>query len=113
MSASLLAVLVFSVTACSTYQVHRNTSVALAPTAASSVQVLYSPPQRGYESIGIVSAKRYKPGFTDPSVGDAIPQLQAAGGELGADAVIVRGSRSLNDRHVVVEAEAIRYTDAP
>jgi hypothetical protein len=73
--------------------------------------VLFSPPQRAYTSIGIVSAKRYKPGWTDPSVSDAIPELQAAGAQLGADAVIVRSDRALNDRHIVVEAEAIRYTD--
>lgn len=97
---------------CSTYQAHSNAPGAYLPTNASQVQVLYSPPQqRPYESIGIVSAKRYKPGWTDPSVSDAIPQLQAAGAQIGADAVIVRSNRSNNDRHVVVEAEAIRYTD--
>lgn len=36
-----------------------------------------------------------------------IPQLQAAGAQIGADAVIVRSDRSNNDRHVVVEGEAI------
>lgn len=97
---------------CSTYQAHRNSPTAYSPTVATSVQVLYSPPTRSYESIGIVSAKRYKPGWSDPTVNDAIPQLQAAGAELGANAVIVRSDRSNNDRHVVVEAEAIRYTDA-
>lgn len=98
------------VVGCSTYQAHSNMPTALAPTNASSVQVLYSPPQRAYESIGIVSAKRYKPGWTDPTVSDAIPQLQAAGAQIGADAVIVRSDRALNDRHVTVEGEAIRYT---
>lgn len=99
---------------CSGYQVHSNlpTGAFISPTYASQVQVLYSPPQRAYESVGIVSAKRYKPGWTDPSLSDAIPQLQAAGAQLGANAVIVRSERSLNDRHVTVEAEAIRYTDS-
>src|SRR5690606_25885734 len=98
---------------CSSYQVHSNLPAGayVAPTIASSVQVLYSAPQRPYESVGIVSARRYKPGWTDPSIADAIPQLQAAGAELGADAVIVRGDRALNDRHITVEAEAIRYLD--
>ena len=42
----------------------------------------------------------------------AVPQLRKAGAQLGADAVIVRGSsRGGGDRHVVVEGEAIRYTD--
>lgn len=113
MKRTLFAVALIPLAACSTYQAHSNLVTPLAPSVAGRVQVLYSPPQRGYESVGIVSAKRYKPGFTDPTISDAIPQLQAAGAQLGADAVIVRASRNLNDRHVVVEAEAIRYTDAP
>lgn len=108
-----IAAFAVSLAACSGYQVHSNLPAGayVAPTNASAVQVLYSPPQRPYESVGIVSARRYKPGWTDPSVGDAVPQLQAAGAQLGADAVIVRGDRALNDRHITVEAEAIRYTD--
>ena len=97
---------------CSSVEVHSNLppGTMITPTNASQVQVLYSAPSRPYESVGIVSAVRYKPGWTDPSVGDAVPQLQAAGAKLGADAVIIRGERSLNDRHITVEAEAIRYT---
>ena len=106
---------VLGLSGCTTYQAHSNlpTGTVITPTNASQVQVLYSPPQRPYESIGIVSAKRYKPGLTDPSVSDAIPQLQAEGAQIGADAVIVRSDRALNDRHIMVEGEAIRYTDKP
>lgn len=97
---------------CSSYEVHSNlpAGTVIAPTNAGAVQILYSPPQRPYKSIGIVSAVRYKPGWTDPSVADAVPQLQAAGAKLGADAVIIRSDRSLSDRHITVEGEAIRYT---
>jgi hypothetical protein len=102
--------LVGALAGCSTYQAHSNLPMPYAPTNASQVQILYSPPQRAYTSIGIVSANRYKPGWTDPTVSDAIPQLQAAGAEIGADAVIVRSDRSNNDRHVVVEGEAIKFT---
>lgn len=99
---------------CSTTQVYSNAPAGVMPGTNTSGQVaiLYSYPTRPYEVIGIVSAKRYKPGWTDPTVSDAIPQLRTAGAQLGADAVVVRGSRSNNDRHTVVEAEAIRYTDA-
>jgi hypothetical protein len=99
--------------ACSSYEVHSNlpAGTIVRTTVASHVQVLYSEPKRPYQSIGIVSAVRYKPGWTDPSIADAVPELQAAGANLGADAVIIRGERSLNDRHITVEAEAIRYTD--
>jgi hypothetical protein len=96
---------------CSTYQAHSNLATPYAPTDPSKVQILYSPPQRAYTSIGVVSANRYKPGWTDPTVSDAIPQLQAAGAQTGADAVIVRADRSNNDRHVVVEGGAIKFSD--
>ena len=95
---------------CSTTQV-MPTANSNPGTRSGTVDVLYSAPQRPYVSVGIVSAKRYKPGWTDPTISDAIPQLRDAGAQVGADAVIVRGSRSNNDRHVVVEGEAIRYTD--
>jgi hypothetical protein len=103
--------LVGALAGCSTYQAHSNLPTPYAPTNASQVQILYSPPKRAYTSIGIVSANRYKPGWTDPTVSDAIPQLQAAGAQIGADAVIVRSDRSNNDRHVVVEGEAIKFTN--
>jgi len=98
---------------CSSTQVYSNYPAGNAPAAANAghVAVIYSYPQRPYDVIGVVSAKRYKPGWSDPTVSDAIPQLQAAGAQLGADAVVVRSSRSNNDRHTVVEAEAIRYLD--
>lgn len=98
---------------CSTTQVYSNypAGVVAGTNTTGQVAVLYSYPSRPYEVLGVVSAKRYKPGWTDPTVSDAIPQLRAAGMQLGADAVVVRASRSMNDRHTVVEAEAIRYTD--
>lgn len=95
---------------CSTYQVTPVTNL-MPGQRTGMVDVLMSNPRRPYETIGFVSAKRYKPGFTDPTVSDAIPQIRAAGAQVGADAVIVRTWRSNNDRHVVVEGEAIRYTD--
>lgn len=94
---------------CSTYEVTPITNRSLGH--SGRVDVLYAEPHRPYESVGIVSAKRYKPGWTDPTVADAVPQLRAAGAEVGADAVIVRSTRTLNDRHIVVEGEAIRYLD--
>lgn len=100
---------------CSSTQIYSNQPQGTPVTAPANgvVQVLYSYPTRPYEVIGVVSAKRYKPGWTDPTVGDAIPQLREAGLKLGADAIVVRSSRSNNDRHTVVEAEAVKYIDAP
>ena len=96
--------------ACSSYQVVPTTN-SVPGTRSGQVDVLYSTPQRPYQSVGTVSATRYKPGWTDPTVSDALPELRAAAAKVGADAVIVRSSRSNNDRHIVVEGEAIRYTD--
>jgi hypothetical protein len=100
-----------SLAGCSTTQVYQNPGTSYQATSAGQVAVFYSAPSQSYDVLGVVSASRYKPGFTDPSVGDAIPQLRTAAAQLGADAVIVRSSRSNNDRHTVVEAEAIRYRD--
>jgi hypothetical protein len=109
---TLLAAALLALTAgCSTTKVYQNPGAAYGATSASQVAVFYSPPQQAYDVIGVVSADRWKPGFTDPSVADALPQLRAAAAQLGADAVIVRASRSNNDRHTVVEGEAIRYRD--
>lgn len=110
----LVTILAFAMLAsCSTTQIYDNRPAGMPSTAPASgvVQVLYSYPTRPYEVIGIVSAKRYKPGWTDPTVSDAIPQLREAGLKLGADAIVVRSSRSNNDRHTVVEAEAVKYLD--
>lgn len=102
-------ILVGLLAGCSTTQIYRNAPTGL---AGNSVQVLYSTPQRAYESLGIVSAKKYKPGWSDPTVADAIPQLQAAASQLGADAMIVHQSQdSSGARFIRVEAEAIRFKD--
>lgn len=108
---SFLALMSIAVLAgCSSYQVVPTTN-SVPGTRSGQVDVLYSTPQRPYRSVGTVSATRYKPGWTDPTVTDALPELRAAAERVGADAVIVRSSRSNNDRHIVVEGEAIRYTD--
>lgn len=89
-----------------------NSSAGYAPTQGGRVDVVYSPPQRPYTSIGTVSAKKYKPGWSDPTVSDAIPQLREAAAQIGADGVIVRGSTPGNGtRMITVEGEAFRYTD--
>ncbi len=110
----MIAVSALLLSACSSTQIYDNRPAGMAVSAPANgvVQVLYSYPTRPYEVIGVVSAKRYKPGWTDPTVSDAIPQLREAAMKLGADAVVVRSSRSNNDRHTVVEAEAVKYLDA-
>ena len=107
--------IVLALAGCSTTQVYSNLPPGAPPPVnqTGAVQVFYSNPSRPYEVVGVISANRYKPGWTDPTVSDAIPQLRQAAAQLGAHAIVVRSSRSNNDRHTVVEAEAIRFKDAP
>ncbi len=104
----LVLALAISVSACTTTQIYRNPGIGV----AGGVQVLYQTPARPYESLGIVSAKKYQPGFSDPTVADAIPQLQAAAQQMGADAIVVHNSQDGGGTRMIrVEAEAIRFTD--
>jgi hypothetical protein len=96
---------------CSTYQVVPTTN-SEPGSRSGQVDILYSTPQRPYRSVGMVSARKYKPGFVDPTVSDALVQLRSAGQQVGADAVIVRNKQANDGRRVVtVEGEAIQYTD--
>ena len=52
------------------------------------VVILFEPPQRPYEQIGIVSSL----GGVFASEGDMFRKMQMAAAGLGADAIIVRGS---------------------
>ena len=52
------------------------------------VVILFEPPQRPYEQIGIVSSI----GGVFASEGDMFRKMQMAAAGLGADAIIVRGS---------------------
>ena len=51
------------------------------------VVILFEPPQRPYEQIGIVSSL----GGIFASEGDMFRKMQMAAADLGADAIIVRG----------------------
>lgn len=77
--------------------------------AYGSIQILYSEPRRDFDSIGTFSVRKYKPGFSDPTVTDALPELRQAAGNLGADAVIIRRVTSHETRFTTIEGEAIRW----
>jgi hypothetical protein len=85
--------------------------MAAVKTDPTHVVVLMAEPSRTFVRIGAVSVKRYKPGFSDPSVIDAEEQLKEAGADLGADAVVVKSSRNNDGRIIYVDGEAIRYTN--
>lgn len=107
----IITLFVLILSACSSYQVTPTTN-SVPGSSSGQVDVLYAAPQRPYRSVGIVSAKRYKPGWSDPTVSDAIPQLREAAAQVGADAVIVRGSvPGGGTRYITIEGEAVQYTD--
>lgn len=105
------AIAILLLAGCSTYQVVPTTN-STPGSRSGQVDILYSSPARPYQSVGMVSARRYKPGFVDPTITDALTQLRAAGAQVGADAVIVRSQQANDGRRLItVEGEAIRYTD--
>lgn len=105
------ATLTLLLAACTTYQVTPVTNSAPG-TRSGQVDVLFTNPTRPFEVIGMVSAKKYKPGWSDPTVSDGVPELRAAAAQVGADAVIVRSHNAPKDRRIIhMEGEAIRYTD--
>lgn len=74
------------------------------------IQILYAEPKRDYESLGTFSVRKYKPGWSDPTVSDAIPELKQAALGLGGQAVIIRSTSSNGyTRFITIEGEAIRW----
>jgi hypothetical protein len=114
----ITSIILINTSGCTTVQTH---SYANAPVvndmykggqkaSVDNVQILYSEPRKNYESIGVFSIKKYKPGFTDPTVSDAIDELKEAGRNLGASAVIIRNVTTHNGtRFTTIEGEAIRW----
>lgn len=114
----VVSIAALSLTACTTVQTH---SFGNAPVVSqvgspgqsaspSQIQILYAEPRKDYESLGTFSVKKYKPGWSDPTVSDAIPELRSAASQLGADAVIIRDTKSNGyDRFITIEGEAIRW----
>ena len=77
------------------------------------VLILFETPQRPYEQIGIVSSL----GGIFASEGDMFRKMQMAAADLGADAIIVRGSgttlQSRNGINVVQTQTVNTYWDYP
>lgn len=114
----IAAVIALSLAGCTTVQTNSfNTAPVVSDmgrpgqvAATGQIQVLFAEPRRDYESLGTFSVKKYKPGWSDPTVSDAVPDLKAAAGKLGADAVIIRDTKSNGySRFITIEGEAIRW----
>lgn len=114
----ITSIVLITTSGCTTVQTH---SYANAPivndiykggqkSEIGNIQILYSEPRKNYESIGVFSVKKYKPGFSEPTVADAINELKDAGKNLGANAVIIRNVTPHNGtRFTTIEGEAIRW----
>jgi hypothetical protein len=80
---------------------------------ATQVELLMHNPQRPYVVVASASVKEYKPGWSDPTVYDALDKIREVTVKAQGDAFIVRNSRSNGDRRVIVEGEVIRYRPEP
>lgn len=108
----LVVALIAMLTACGGPQV-RHYGEHYPPTLPDEVEVFYSFPHEEHTKIGAVDVKRYKFGFSKPTVYDAVEKLQKAGAELGAHAVVVVDSQNIDDRVIRVTGEAIRWPGKP
>lgn len=91
------------------YRADPSSQAAARTTPASTIEIWYSVPQRRYETLGTLSVRKYKPGWSDPTVSDSLPELREGARRLGGDAVILRSQRSLNDRFITIEGEVVRW----
>lgn len=73
------------------------------------VRVLYEYPENAkYKAIGTVDAYVYKPGWSAPTVSDAMPKLIEKAAAAGGNALIVRNSQvGQFDRSISVTAEVL------
>lgn len=106
----LVLTVILLLASCSKSQTRPYQGEQFAATNPVQVEVLNSFPSRPHLKIGTISVRKYKPGFGEPTVVDAHELLKNAGGELGANAVVVINSNSTEQRQIIVEAEAIRYS---
>lgn len=84
--------------------------VDIKPKAAEEVAILYDGPGRPYDVLGILEAKRYQPGMSDPVLTDVLPEMRAKAAGAGADAIIIRQGNAAN-RIIHIHAEVIKFRD--
>ena len=101
---SLILILVLA--GCSTMQFTPNPSAG----QGHGVQVLYEyPPRSNFRSLGVIDFNYYQPGFREPTVTDALPELKAKVMAAGGNALIVRNQKigRNNNRFITVSAEVL------
>jgi hypothetical protein len=101
----LALLLMFAVSGCSTMQYTANPQGASSP----AVRVLYDYPDAKFKNLGVVDFDFYQPGWREPTVTDALPELKAKVSEVGGNALIVRNQRigRNNNRFISISAEVL------
>lgn len=77
---------------------------------AEEVSILYDGPGRPYDVLGVLQAKRYQPGMSDPVLTDLLPEMRTKAAEAGADAIIIRQGNTAN-RTINIHAEVVKFRD--
>lgn len=73
------------------------------------VAVLFEYPHSDFEKLGVVDVGYYRPGWTAPTLTDAMPKVEDKARQLGGNAVIIRGQRpgQVAARSIIVSAEVL------
>jgi hypothetical protein len=72
--------------------------------------VLFEYPKGQYTNLGLVDVGYYRPGWTAPTLTDALPKVREQVHALGGNAFIIRGQRpgQVASRSIIVSAEVLR-----
>lgn len=108
MRTGLVLAAVLAASGCTTMQYTAN---APAGAVDDGVRVLYQYPDgEKYQNLGLIDFEFYKPGWREPTVTDALPELKAKVRSVGGNALIVRNQRvgHLNNRSMTISAEVLK-----
>lgn len=72
--------------------------------------MLFEYPKGEYTNIGLIDVGYYRPGWTAPTLTDALPKVREQVQALGGNAFIIRGQRpgQVAARSIIVSAEVLR-----
>jgi len=75
----------------------------------NGVRVLYDYPREKFTNLGVIDFDYYQPGFREPTVSDAFPDLKTKVASVGGNALIVRNQRigQVNNRFITISAEVL------
>lgn len=72
--------------------------------------MLFEYPKGQYTNLGLIDVGYYLPGWTAPTLNDALPKVREQVHALGGNAFIIRGQRpgQVASRSIIVSAEVLR-----